>query len=259
MGDLRGYSRFCSLLTSSTLLCVLTSIAETNDPPTANSSHPRPVAVSPELQGDVLMARGKYAAALKSYEHETNQSAVLLNKIGLAYHHLLAFDQARKYYQQALAINPDFALALNNLAAVYFDDGDFAQAERMYRHALESQPGRAVILANLGAAYFADHKYKLGTEAYQQAVALDPNVLHPDTRQTVVEGTSTRQQAAAKDYSLAKVCAAAGKTSQAIDYLRNALENGFHDRKKLMKDDHFAALRSIPEFQQLMMEGGTGK
>lgn len=255
MSGRRRSSGLCSLLCFVLLACVAASLAETNNPSSSDTSksirHP---VVSAELKGDTLMARGQFSAALREYLRETNQSAVLLNKIGLAYHHLLAFDQARRYYQQALAINPKFPEALNNLGAIYYGDRNFAQAERIYRQALDYKPDHATILANLGAAYFADNKYGLGMEAYQKAVALDPNVLHTDARQSMVEGSSTREQAVARDYTLAKICAASGKISQAINYLRMALENGFHDRKRLMKERVFASLRSTPEFHQLMME-----
>ncbi len=43
---------------------------------------------------------------------------------------------------------------------------------------------------------------------------------------------------------------------ESLVYLRKALEAGFKDRKLLMKDKEFAALRSTPEFHQLMEQHG---
>ena len=48
-----------------------------------------------------------------------------------------------------------------------------------------------------------------------------------------------------------------GKVQESIAYLRKALEAGFKDRKLLMKDKEFAALRS-PEFHQLMLQQTGG-
>ena len=66
-----------------------------------------------------MMAHGSYAAAIRAYQHATLTSPVVWNKIGIAYHHLFAFDEARKAYQTALIIDPRYADALNNLAAIY--------------------------------------------------------------------------------------------------------------------------------------------
>ena len=114
------------------------------------------------------MVHRSYAAAIDAYQRETQRSAVLWNKIGVAYHHMFALDQARKYYQLALAMNPNYADALNNLAAVYHGQHDYKQAERTYKQALKLAPEAAITYCNLGTSYFAEEKYKPGMEAYQQ-------------------------------------------------------------------------------------------
>ncbi len=256
---MRGLGRpsgLCSLLVFPVLVCVQATFAETNNPtpPTASATTPHQAVADPtEHQGDLLLAHGSYSAAIRAYQRVSRRSAVLFNNLGVAYHHLFAYDQARKYYRQALAINPRFAEAMNNLAAVDYGQRDFAQAERLYKEALQYEPDGAVILANLGTTYFADDKYKLGMEAYQKALVIDPKILHGDPRVVVDEGGS-RRQTVASDYYLAKMYAAAGKVQEAIDYLRKALDAGFHDRKHLMKDKELAALRSTPEFHELLVE-----
>ena len=248
----------CFLLVLPMVVCVHTSFAETSDPsPSATQvdTPPETSAISPELEGDLLMAHRSYAAALDAYQRGPQRSAVLLNKIGVAYHHLFALDQARKYYQMALAIDPTYADALNNLAAVYHGQHDYKQAERTYKLALKYKPDTAITYCNLGTSYFADEKYKFGMEAYSKALQLNPNIFDPKQSQ-IVEETSTRRQLVAVNYYLAKTYATAGKMEEALTYLRRALEAGFHDRKQLMKDKEFAALRSTPEFHALMEQNG---
>ena len=46
-----------------------------------------------------------------------------------------------------------------------------------------------------------------------------------------------------------------GKVQESIAYLRK-VGAGFKDRKLLMKDKEFAALRTTPEFHQLMEQHG---
>ena len=151
------------------VVCIHTTFAAT---PNASPN----AALSPEIQGDLLMVHRSYAAAIEAYERESQPSAKLWNKIGVAYHHMFALEQARKYYQMALAMNPNFPEALNNLAAVYHGQHEYKQAERTYKLALKYSPGAAITYCNLGTAYFADEKYKQGMEAYRKALALNPNI-----------------------------------------------------------------------------------
>ena len=196
-------------------------------------------------------------STLTNAKHQ--RTAVIWNKIGVAYHHMFALDQARKYYQQALAMNPSYADALNNLAAVYHGQHEYKQAERTYKQALKYSPNAAITYCNLGTAYFADEKYKPGMEAYHKALALKPQHLRsrPDAR--LCRRPATRRQLVAVNYYLAKTYATAGKMQESLSYLRKALEAGFKDRKQLMKDKEFAALRSTPEFHQLMLEQTGGE
>ena len=106
--------------------------------------------------------------------------------------------------------------------------------------------------------YEDENSLALAMPLFDKALALDPNILAPGQSQIVEEG-STRRQLVAVNYYLAKTYATAGKMQEALGYLRKALEAGFNDRKQLMKDKEFAALRSTPEFHQLMVEENGGE
>ena len=262
----RRSSSLCLLLLASAFaVCAHTTVAATlnpslnaSDDATDVATATPAVALSPEIQGDLLMVHRSYAAAIDAYQKDTHQSAVIWNKIGVAYHHMFALDQARKYYQMALAENPSYADALNNLAAVYHGQHDYGNAERIYKRALKLAPNSAILYCNLGTAYFAQEKYKPGMEAYSKALALNPHIFDPGQIQ-IVQETTTRRQLVAVNYYLARTYAAAGKLEESISYLRKALEAGFHDQKQLMKDKEFATLRSTPEFHQLMIEQRGGE
>ncbi len=169
----------------------------------------------------------------------------------MAYHHLFALDEARKAYQTALTINPRFGAAANNLAAVYYAQRDFGQAEHWYKRALKHNSEDAVIYCNLGTAYFAEAKYKKGIKEYRKAFAIDEKVFSPDGN-VMVQAGSTREQRIAMNYFVAETYASAGKQEQALVYLRKAMDEGFNDRKRLIEDKDFAALRTTPEFQHLL-------
>ena len=179
MNDLqrRRSSGLCLLLVLPLVVCVHTTFAATPNPsPSATDvATPSPTAaLTPEIEGDLLMVHRSYAAAIEAYERETQRTAVIWNKIGVAYHHMFALDQARKYYQQALAMNPSYADALNNLAAVYHGQHDYKQAERTYKQALKYAPSAAITYCNLGTSYFAEEKVQAGDGGVSQGAGVEP-------------------------------------------------------------------------------------
>jgi tetratricopeptide (TPR) repeat protein len=204
-----------------------------------------------QQKADILMARGEYVAAIAAYQQSDLKSALVWNSIGMAYHHLFALDEARKAYQTALTINPHFSAAANNLAAVYYAQRDFGQAEHWYKRALKHTSENAVIYCNLGTAYFAEAKYKKGIKEYRRAFSIDEKVFSPQDS-AMVQAGSTREQRIAMNYFVAETYASAGKQEQALIYLRKAMDEGFKDRKRLIEDKDFAALRTTPEFQHLL-------
>ena len=221
--------------------------------PPVGSQSDRLAAVSPELQGDLLMARGKYVAALDAYQQSQPRTAVTWNKIGVAYHHLFALDEALKCYKTALKLNPHYAGAYNNLGAVYHGKRQFSLAVKAYKSAIKNQPDSAVAYRNLGTTYFAESKYKKGAKAYQQALKIDRNVLDAGRRDQIEESGS-REGRMAQAFYLAEVYASSGRNDEALASLRLALSDGFHDRKRLLEDRELVGLREKPEFHQLLIE-----
>src|SRR5881398_2951963 len=55
--------------------------------------------LSPEERGDVYMARKMYREAIESYREGGRNSAVLWDKIGIAYHQLGDLNASRKSYE----------------------------------------------------------------------------------------------------------------------------------------------------------------
>lgn len=209
--------------------------------------------LSPEERGDLMMARGQYVAAIKAYEEAPQDSAVVWNKMGMAWQHLFAIDEAKKDYERALRLKPRFPEAMNNLGTIYYAKKDYGEAERRYRRALKLMPRSATVYNNLGAAYFAQGNYKKGAKAYEKAFAIDPSVFGNASFHGVAE-VGSPQQLAVQDYCLAELFAQAGMTESAIEYLRKAMGEGFRDRKRIMKDQAFSSLRKTAAFADLLNE-----
>ena len=156
------------------------------------------------------MVHRSYAAAIEAYQRDPQRSAVLSNKIGVAYHHMFALDQARKYYQLALAMNPDVCRRAQQPGR------RLPRSTRIQASGTHLQAGAqvcadaAITYCNLGTSYFAEEKYKPGMEAYHKALALNPNIFDPGQVQ-IVQETSSRRQLVAVNYYLAKTYATRAK------------------------------------------------
>jgi tetratricopeptide (TPR) repeat protein len=229
------------------------AVASYAQQPPVRSEETTHLAITPEVQGDVLMARQRYVAALDAYRQAPMESPVIWNKMGVANHHMFNLKEARRDYETALKMKPGFPEALNNLGAVYYGLKNYREAERCYKKAIKLNPKSAKFYSNLGTAYLAQRKYKKSGEAYQTALSLDPNVFESDPATKISEASPARELAAL-NYLLAKTYAQAGRTTEALVYLRKALNQGFGDRKKILEDKEFASMREMPEFQRMLAE-----
>lgn len=213
-------------------------------PPAAN--------LSPEMRGDIMMARKMYREALDFYKPGAANSAVLANKTGIAYHQMLDLDDARKYYERAVKLNPQYAEAINNLGTIFYAKKSYRRAIEQYKKALRITPDSASILSNLGTAYFARKNYQEASKAYQAALAADPEVFERRNTQGTLLQDQTVEERAKFHYYLAKTYAQAGTKDRALLYIRKALEEGFKDREKFIKEPEFAKLQDDPEFKQIL-------
>ena len=208
--------------------------------------------VTPEVRGDIMMAYKRYRDALDFYKPGAATSATLANKAGIAYQQLLDFDNARRYYEKAIKLQPMYAEAINNLGTIYFAKKSYRRAIEQYKRALRIRPDSSSMLSNLGTAYFARKNYDEAAKAYQEAVAIDPEVFeNHNTQGTLVQDQSVEERAK-YHYYLAKTFAKAGTRDRALQYIRKALEEGFKDREKFVKDPEFAQLQDDREFLQIM-------
>ncbi len=213
---------------------------------------PPPRVLTSEERGDIMMARKMYREAIDAFNSDPQKSAVLYNKIGIAYHQLQQLDNAKKYYERALKVKRDYAEAVNNLGTVYYAKKSYRRAISYYQKALRLTPDSASIYSNLGTALFARKKYDEATEAYQKALAIDPEVFeHRSNYGTMLEDRNIEERAKFH-YYLAKMYAKSGRNEMALQYVRKALEEGFKDKKKLEDDPEFQALRNLPEFKDLL-------
>jgi tetratricopeptide (TPR) repeat protein len=212
--------------------------------------------LTPEMRGDILMARKQYREAVDAYTEQYSDqkqaTATLVNKMGIAYHQMLELDLARKYYERAIKLDPKYSEAVNNLGTIFYAKKNYRKAISQYKKALKLSPHSASIYSNLGTAHFARKKYKDAAAAYETALSLDPDVFERRSSHGVLLQERSVQERAKFHFYLAKTYAKAGAFERAMLYIRKALEEGFKERDKFKEDPEFSKLQELPEFQQLM-------
>jgi tetratricopeptide (TPR) repeat protein len=221
-------------------------------PSTPSDVKPPETKITPEMRGDIYMARKMYREAIEIYKAGAKDSAVLANKAGIGYHQLLDYDNAQKYYSLAIKLKPDYAEAINNLGTIFYAHKSYRRAVSQYKRALRVQPDSASILSNLGTAYFSRRNYDLAFETYQKALQLDPEVFEHKSSMGILLQERSVVERAKYHYYVAKTYAKLGMADQALMYIRKSLEEGFKERDKYKADPEFASLRENPEFKLLL-------
>lgn len=209
-------------------------------------------ALTNEQRGDIFMARKMYREAVEAYQQGAPDSAILANKIGIAYHQMTLLSSARKQYERATKLDSRYPEAINNLGTVFYAQKNYRKAIGHYKKALKLNPDSASIHSNLGTAYFARKKYKQAFDEYQTALSLDPEVFeHRNSHGVMLQERSVEERAKFHFY-LAKTYAKSGHNDRALLYMRKAIEEGFKDRAKFAEDADFKGLQELPEFQALL-------
>ena len=241
------------LIASPQVAAAQNGFREESRSPQAAAVPPKPVnIVTPEMRGDIFMARKMYREALDAYQEGPKNSAILLNKTGIAYHQLLEYNMADRYYRMAVRANPDYAEAINNLGTIFYARKSYRRAVNEYKKALRLSPNSASMWSNLGTGYFARKDYTRAWESWQHALSLDPEVFESRSTHGVLLQERSVEERAKFHYFLAKTYAKAGMNDRALMYIRKAIEEGFKERKKFSEDPEFAALKELPEFKQLL-------
>lgn len=212
-----------------------------------------PNKLSPEQMGDLYMARKMFREAIDTYRANAGNSAILWDKIGIAYHQLGDLNAARKSYEHAIKLDAKYAEAINNVGTILYSQKKYRSAISRYNRALHISPDSASIWSNLGTAYYARGKYDEMTKAYAKAIELDPAVFESHS----AVGTTMMDRAVADraryHYEMAKIYAQRGNKDLALQYLRKSLEEGFKDKEKIGKAPEFAGLRDTPEYKELLV------
>src|SRR5437868_241631 len=218
-------------------------------------------ATAAELETTVyyLHARKYFADALDYYQasNAKSSSARLLNKIGMMNLLLMRADAARKDFERALKIDPNYADAYNNLGAVEYQDHRLKPAIKRYQQAIALNPDFATYHSNLGTAYMERKEFDKAAAEYARALQIDPDVFEHRGSAGISARFPSPSDRARFHYVIAKTYAKAGNTERCLLYLTKAMEFGFKDIDRVYKEDEFATVRKDPRFAELMAKKQT--
>jgi len=85
------------------------------------------------------------------------------------------YDQARKYFQKAININPSFPNAYHNLGLVYFSQTNYTTAVQYFKTAIEKNAKYADSYLTLGLTYIKLKKPADAAESFTYYLELAPN------------------------------------------------------------------------------------
>jgi tetratricopeptide (TPR) repeat protein len=128
--------------------------------------------------GYVLVAQGRPEEAIKHYEEAlaiNPNYAEVINNLGTALLDQGRLDEAAQYYHRAIEIYPGFAEAYNNLGILLTKQGRTAEAIEQYRKAIELNPNRTEFYNNLGNLLARQNQTDEAIKQFQKALEIAPD------------------------------------------------------------------------------------
>ncbi len=225
--------------------------------------------------GVAYYEKGRFQEAIDAFTRGVElrpDSAPAFQALGTSYHALGNVDEALRNYERAIAIAPS-AFAYSNIGLIHYSHGRFGEAAAAYEKSAGLQPRRPSTFRNLGDTYARLGDRTRARSAYSRAVELTREELriNPKDASTMTlqamclaklgrAGEASRVAAAANElapddiqvvYDTAVVHALAGRETEALAWLRRAIDGGY-SATLATDDDDLAALRTLPEFQDVI-------
>src|ERR1700690_2170341 len=114
-------------------------------------------------------------AVIQAGKLKGKRLAFTFSNRGVAYYERGEYDRAIQDFEQAIELNPKYALAFNNRCAAYHDKGEYDRAIQDCNQALKFNPKYADALFNRGNTYQVKGQYDRAIQNYDQAIKLNPN------------------------------------------------------------------------------------
>jgi tetratricopeptide (TPR) repeat protein len=255
--------------------------------PQAEATYRRALALQPNYWavynqlGFFYYRGGRYAEAIPMFRQAIRwrpDSVRVYNNLGAALFKLDRFAEARQAYQSSIRISPSDG-AYTNLGNLEYYVGNYQAAAAAFEEATKRTPGKYLYWANLGDAYrWTPQLASRAPEAYAKAVQLAEGELslNPDNAAAhatlaICEAKLGRIEPARHhvqralevepdnpDHLLyaAIVAEVAGKSEEAIDWIRKAMKAGL-GAAQIEREPELQKLRKLPGFGEAIAAAKT--
>jgi tetratricopeptide (TPR) repeat protein len=146
------------------------------------------------------------------------------------------WEEAKRFYRQALVFNPTWVEARNNLGTLHVRQQQLTAAIDEFQAAIRLDPNYAIARNNLGGAYVLSGQEGLAVQEFFAALHIDGGYVSPL-------------------YNLASLYARRGDVGQAVAFLTRALAIEPAVLSWVQEDADFDSIKAAPEMQRLLIHG----
>lgn len=207
--------------------------------------------------GESYFMSGKAERAIDAFKtlvqlDPTARSYVFL---GLAYRHLGRFDDARKYFQEGLRLDPRNASCLFNLGYIEERQGNEAAAEKLLQQALQFNPDLSDALLELANLRVAKKQFAEAAVLLRRYVKVSRDPATGYYKLAMVERSLHQTAAAQRDLSVFQTLSKNSNTGpypyqHLFEYLDNRSKLEARDRTRLDETELIAQLEKRPDEPQ---------
>lgn len=141
-------------------------------------------------------------AILQEIARKEPKNFYAYNNIALVYTELKDYDNALKFYETSLSLNPVFPMTLNNIGNLHLTLGNYEKAEGYLKRALAQLKTFPEASINLGELYLRQKRYDEAMKYLKQALADMPGLPRPHQLLGQVYRELGREEAAKKEDDL---------------------------------------------------------
>jgi tetratricopeptide (TPR) repeat protein len=116
---------------------------------------------------------------------QENEDAIAYNRLGRLLVQAKRYEEAKSAFENAIRIDPNFAMAHSNLGALYGQQNDLERALRELHTALRLDESNALAHNNLGRVYLLSGKREQAIAEWKASLAIDPS--QPEIRNQLLE------------------------------------------------------------------------
>jgi len=207
-----------------------------------------------EIRADSLRAEKHYLDAIDYYVAvlQKSDTAIVRNKIGIAFLLLSKYSDARRQFERAIEMDGSLAEAHNNLGVIYYANNRYSSAIKEYHRAIQLNANSAPFHSNLGNAYFSNKNFDGAIREYARAMEIDAKIFDPAPSGGVSVKLAAQGDRAYFDYVIATMYGRKGDEADCRLYLSKANEYGYPRIKDALKDSAFAELRKNTSFVEFV-------